>query len=300
LVRNLTDAAENEKNKSYNRPIELYQIFLDGETLYLANYKKNIEFYDEEGNEQTYEAAALSRGDISTSQELSANQVEVQIDNVARDMSAYLESYNFRGRKMRILKVFLDDDLEVGDFEDRIEMFEGVMDETAIDQKTLTVEVITQIDIADHQIPRRKYYLDCGFEFGDPDTCGVEISKENDTKVTGQVDSVKEDNKTKLYISEITDDDDNYWAYGYIEVLGETRFIQRNGTEDGTGYIILDMPFFIDVTGEDFEIIAGCDKTFDLEDKDNGDEYNHGCAFWNNKEYFGGFLSIPEARDVSS
>ena len=323
-MRELTDATKNEKNKSYNRPVELYQIFLEEEILYLANYNQDIEFFDEDGNEQTYSAYGISRGDISTNQELKSNEVTVEIDNVSREMSMYLANYEFRGKKIRIMKVFLDADKEVEaiaifgragymetiesfegqgleNYGNGIIMFEGVMDEPAVDEMSITLNVIENIDVSEQDIPRRKYYFNCPWEFGDPGTCGVDISEENNTKVTGQVDSVETEQKTKLMLSEIDGDGEHYWSYGYIEINNQFRFVKDSGNDNGSGYIIIDMPFFVDVTGEDYELVAGCDKTRGIETEEGEEEVkDHGCSFWDNLEFYGGFVSIAEAEDVKS
>lgn len=321
MPKELSEAAKTEKDKPYNRPVELYQIFLETTTLYIAagNFG-DIEFFDEEGNSQTYENIGISRSDISKNEELKADTVNVSIDNVNREMSAYLQHDDFRGNKLKIMKVFLDADKEVesiaifgrAGYQETVEsyenyglenagneiyMFEGVMDEPSVTEYQIDLSAVGPIDIADKEIPRRKYYLDCSWEFGDEETCGVEISEANNTQITGTVDSVEGDEQTQLYISEVDGDDEHYWAYGYIEINGHHRHIKDSGTDTSGGYIIIDMPFFEDVAGESCIITAGCDKTLDLEDE--GVDYNHGCKFWNNEQFFGGFLSIPDARDVS-
>jgi len=282
LPRTLSADVENEKNKEYNRPVELYQIFLDESILYLANYDQDIEFFDEDGNAQTYEAAALSRDDIKISSDLQSNKMTVRIDNVARDMSAYLAYNDFRGKKLRLLKVFLD---ELNSYDDATLLFEGEMDEPAVDEYELSLTVTQNIDINDKSIPSRTFSLRCDFEFGSEE-CGV-----TKPTISGVVDSVE--NYKKLYLSEVNGDEANRWAYGHIEVDDEYREI----VSSGDGFVNIDMPFSEDPTGKSYNLEAGCDKTYSVEDGSNT-EVNHGCSYWNNTSRFGGFLSIPEAQEV--
>ena len=39
-----------EKSKEENCPVELYQVYLDEETIYLAMCPQDIEFFDAQGN----------------------------------------------------------------------------------------------------------------------------------------------------------------------------------------------------------------------------------------------------------
>lgn len=295
MAREINLTLEEEKDKEANRPIELYQIHLDSATLYLANHPEDIQFYDEDGNEQVYDAYGLARRDISRSSNLKADKITVEIDNVEREMSTLIANNEFRNRELVIWKVFLG---QLEDPDDYIELFRGQMDEPAADENSLEVTVKNKFDIFEREIPRRKYSLNCPWEFGSEE-CGVEISEDDNTLVTGTVDSVDADNPAKLYLSGMSDDPQNYWAYGYIEVENEARFVRSSGNDDDGDYITVDMPFFSDPEGEDYTLTAGCDKTYELED-DDGDEVNHGCAFWDNTQRYGGFLSIPEARDVKS
>ena len=281
MPRYLSDDVQKQKDKEYNRPVELLQIFLDEYTLYLANYPEDIDFFDEKGSAQTYDAAAFSRSKIKISSDLQSNKMTVRLDNVARDMSSYLAYNEFRGQKLRLLKVFLD---ELNDYGDGIKIFEGVMDEPSVNEYQLSFKVIQNIDLNDKNIPARTFSLRCDFEFGSEE-CGVDKPKKS-----GIVDSVE--NYTKLYISEVTGDEDNRWAYGHIEIDNEYREV----ISSGDGFVNIDMPFQEDPTGKIYNLEAGCDKTYSIED--SGTEYNHGCSYWNNTDRFGGFLSIPEVQEV--
>ena len=297
MPRTLSLDMLEQKNKEYNRPVELYQIFLDEATLYLAMYPKDIEFFDENGNPQTYYAAALSRTTVETNVETKVDQCDVTIDNVTREMSAYIANTELVGRKIKILKVFLDADREILTLpgrpafetsvdgaaleynENHIVIFDGVMDAPVINQQQMKVTVVSKLDTLDKNLPARTYQVQCPWQFGDTETCGKTVPDKS-----GDIDSISVDHMTinDATITEATD----YWKHGEITIRNESRVI----TESGSGFVKVEYPFSADIqSGDPFEMMAGCDKSY---------EGSHGCQYWNNTQYYGGFLSIPEIRDI--
>ncbi len=275
MPRILSPDMISQKNKEYNRPVELYQIFLDQETLYLAMYPENINFFDENGNPTTYYAAALSRSAVQTNIETKVDQTEVKIDNVNREMSAYIANTDFQGRRLVIWKVFLD---KLDDPNNYVVVFDGIMDEPRVDQYSMVVTVVSKLDTLDRELPGRTYEVQCSWIFGDEE-CGKVVPPKN-----GTVDSVSSD-RMIIYDSAITEEM-NYWKYGSIKIGKELRAV----TESGVGYVKVEYPFYIDIpTGTDYTLEAGCDKGYDTP---------HGCQYWGNTQYYGGFLSIPRIRDV--
>ena len=298
MARTIAEAIQIEANKEYNRPIELYQLFLDDETLYLAVYPKDIQFFNENGFVQSYTATAISRSPITVSKDARVNEVTVEIDNVSKEMSDLLAEQEFRNKRIVIWKVFIDEDYEVvGD--SHIPIFYGVMDEPVVDENSLEIKGISSADILEKQIPGRSYSLNCPWRFGDPSTCGVVISVGNETLLNGTVEGLSTD-KLTIYSSDITvpvsggpiptDPDPNYWSHGIIKIDGKARLV----VSSQAGRVRIDVPFFKSPAGKSFELQAGCDKTYGLTEEDY--ELNHGCAYWNNLPYFGGFLSIPDDR----
>lgn len=47
MTRPLSPAVATESKKDINRPVELYAIYLDDETLYLAAHDQSIQFFNE-------------------------------------------------------------------------------------------------------------------------------------------------------------------------------------------------------------------------------------------------------------
>jgi len=281
MARNTSQAVKDESKQEFNKPVELYQVFLDEETLYLTNSPQDVDFFDEDGTPQTYLSIGIDRSDIHTTLEQQSNRVTITIDNVNREFSARLAHQEFRNKQVAIWKVFKG---HLESFANRVELFAGVMDDPSVDEQQVELTAYSRIDMYDARIPARKYGTNCPWRFGDPETCGV-----TPPTASGTVDSVSD--FTTLYLSELTGHDDHYWAYGFITVDGESRFV----VDSGDGWVRIRIPFFSDPTGENYQLKAGCDKTFGAEDEGQN-EINHGCKFWNNTEFFGGFLFIPDDR----
>lgn len=170
MPRPMSAAVISEKDKSYNKPVELYQVSLDTGTLYLAMYPENIEFFDEHGDPVIYDQAALTRTEIKTGVDTSIDQCQVSIDNVSRDMSAHIAATEFRGRRLVIWKVFLDQLDQPDNF---VVIFDGNMDAPNITQHSVTVVVTSRLNTLDRVLPGRLYDPKCQWTFADPDTCGA-------------------------------------------------------------------------------------------------------------------------------
>lgn len=273
MPRTLSEDMIDQKNEEYNRPVELYQIFLDDGILYFAMYPEDIEFFDENGNPQTYTAAALSRGVVNTNTDAQVDTTRVQIDNVNREMSAYIANTEFVGRRIVIWKVFRDD---LSDPQNYVQIFDGYMDEPQINQYSMSVSVVSKLDTLDKRLPGRTFQVKCNWRFGSEE-CGKTIPTKS-----GTIDSIS---GTTINDSNITEAS-NYWKHGTITIGNESRII----TGAGSGYVEVEYPFPADVgAGDSYDMKAGCDKSYNS---------GHGCTFWSNTQFYGGFLSIPKIKDI--
>lgn len=298
MPRTLSPDVLEQKDKEFNRPVELYQIFLDEETLYFAMFPEDIEFFDEDGNQQTYYAAAISRDPVSRNNETNPDSTTITFDNVARNFSAYIANTEFVGREVSVWKVFLDADrnvislaipgiessnqeiLQEGAGLDYRENFipifsHGIIDSVSINEQNLTAQVVSNLDILRINRPKGKYQVNCRFEFGGPG-CKKDVPVK-----TGTVDSI---DGTIINDSAITEDAD-YWKHGIIEIGKEKRKI----VSSGNGYVEVEYSFLNSAAGDSYEIEADCDYSYDG---------GHGCTFWNNTSNYGGFLEIPKIRNI--
>jgi len=272
VTRELTVDAETEAQSPENRPIELYEVYLDQSTLYLTTHDQNVEFDDE-----VWIALGLQRSPIRTNVETRVDECTVSLDNVTRELSALIAQTEFVGRRMRIQKVFLD---LLDDPMHAVVVFDGFMDEPVISQEVLRVTVRSRMDTLTVQTPRRTYRRLCNWKFGSPE-CGIDIAS---VTVSGTVDSVSQDGLT------ITDSDRNeaegHFVDGVMTIDGESRLVVASDE----GEITLEYPFTEDVTGKSYTLRRGCNKSYD-----------ESCvARFNNGANFGGFVSVPTREQEQS
>ena len=275
MPKDINSVIQTLKDNPENMPFEIYQIYLDEATLYMACYPEDVQFFDENGNPQTYYAAALSRQSVNTKTDTEVDTTTVSIDNVSQEMSAYIAATEFVGRKIVIWKVFHED---LSSADNYVPIFAGYMDEPKISQYSMSVTVVSSLDTLDKQLPGRTFQTNCNWQFGSTE-CGVTVPTKS-----GTIDSISSDHMTinDLDITEASD----YWKYGSITIDNKTRVIK----ESGSGYVIVEYPFSTNVVaGDSYDMEAGCDKSYDS---------GHGCIFWNNTQYYGGFLSIPKIKDI--
>lgn len=269
-MRDLSPDVATEAAKAENRPIELYQVYLDGVTLFFAAHDENIEFFDEAEAPVTYHALGLSRTPIKTNVETKVDECTVSLDNVNREMSAYIAHTEFNGRRMKIIKVFLD---LLDDPDHAVTVFDGLMDAPVISESAMQVTVRSRLDTLGVVTPRRRYRKLCNWKFGSPE-CGIDLAS---VTVTGTVLAISGDGKT-LTLSGRTEPAGHY-VDGILTVSGESRHVLAS---DGVS-ITVDYPFSAVEVGKPYTLRRGCNKSYD-----------ESCvARFSNGARFGGFLSVP-------
>lgn len=274
MTRPLSPSMASESKKDINRPVELYAIYLDDETVYLAAHDQNVQFFDENGTPTLYYASALKRSAIRTNVESRVDECSVSLDNVTREMSAYMAHNEFRGRRLRIVKVFLD---HLDDYANHVIIFDGVMDAPAANQSAMTVSVTSRLDTLNVNVPRRHYQRLCGWKFGGVE-CGVSISS---VTVTGTVQGMSNQGR-QLTLSGRSESTD-YFEDGILTIDG----LSRKVVSSSGSTINVEYSFPADVIGKPYSMRRGCNK-----------DYDTGCAKFNNQARFGGFLSVPSEKDV--
>lgn len=279
MPRDINKVIENLKDEPENMPIELYQIYLDEDTLYLACFPYDVEFFDENGNPQTYQAAALSRGSVKTTADTKVDTTQVSIDNVTREMSAYIANTEFVSRRLVIWKVFRDD---LSDPQNYISVFDGYMDSPEINQYSMSVSVVSKLDTLDKKLPGRIFQVKCSWVFGSKE-CGIVVPKKSGVVET--YSSSWTPGNFQVSIKENLTSDK--WEHGQITINGFTSNITYVSTEND--YVRLETPIPDISIGDSYEMRAGCDKSYNS---------GHGCTFWRNTQFYGGFLSIPKIKDI--
>lgn len=275
MPRTLSPDVIAEKDKDYNWPIELYQIKLSQNTLYYAMFPENIAFFDEFGNPQTYYAAAISRSKIKKNNKTAPDSVTVTFDNVAKNFSAYIANTQFEGRKITIWKVFRN---HIDKFENKIEMFtDAVIDSISTDEYNLTAQLVSNLDALEVELPRRSYGVNCRWPGGfGGEGCGYDVPT-----LDGTIDNITDN---RIHDS-LLDQPADRWKHGSIIIGNESRKIIYSAS----GFVDVEHPFENAKKGDEYYLEAGCDLSY------NG---GHGCEYWENTKFYGGFLDIPKIRNV--
>lgn len=272
MARTLSPNVTAEAAKDQNRPVELYQIYLDAGPLFFAAHPENINYFDENGTPTTYYALGLSRSPVRTNMDTKVDEVTVQLDNVTREMSAYIAHAEFVGRRLKIIKVFLE---YLANPADHVVIFDGIMDAPTITETAMQVTVVSKLDMLGFRVPRRRYQRPCNWKFGSAE-CGISLAS---ATVSGTVQAISSDGLT-LTLSGRTEAA-GYYVDGVLTIGSEwQRVVSSNGAT-----IVVDYPFVNAKVGDPYTLRRGCDKTFET------------CRDrFGNQNAFGGFLSIPAER----
>jgi len=140
----------SEKNKAENRPAFLYKIFEYNGTDDLL-FTSNDEDVTFDGD--TYTRFPISHESISDNTNGQIDTVNLRIGNVSRLIQAYLEAYDWRGKKVTIAQVFLD---QLADT-DAVIVHTFYVDTYTADEKDVTVVLTTKFDVLDIQLPLGTY-----------------------------------------------------------------------------------------------------------------------------------------------
>lgn len=269
-MRNTSPRVDLEKSREENAPVELYRIYLDELTLYLTPHSEPVDFFDENGAPVTYLPVAIMRSAIKTDVTMRVDECTVSLDNVTKEMSAYVAHTDLRGKRLEILKVFLN---LLDDPNDAVVLFDGLIDAPAVSQTEMTVIVRSRLDTLEVITPRRRYRRLCNWQFGSAE-CGINLA---DVTVYGTVQGVSSDGQT-LTLSGRTEPK-NYFVDGVLSVGRHEAVVMAS---DGAT-IRVDFPFPPSVVGENYSLRRGCNKTYD-----------ESCVGrFGNGARFGGFLSVP-------
>ncbi len=279
-MRSLNPAMISELQKSENSPIELYQIFLDEGTYYLAGYDADILFYNEDNLPQLYEAVGISRTAIRTNIDNKVDECTLTLNNVTNRGSQLLAGTDLVDKQVRVLKVFLN---LLDDPANHILVFEGFTDEPVISKEVLSLTVKSRLDTLSTEVPRRRYTRSCSWKFGSPQ-CGIDL--ESITQTT----SVTNITENKIIEMQGRNDPADYWVDGVLRVDTPGRPVEKRIIVASSGAVIeVDFPLEHVTLGSILTVRRGCAKT-----------YSHDCVGkFNNGANFGGFVAVPTMREVA-
>ena len=275
MSRTIPSGIQSAVAAEQNQPIELFEVFLDNETLYYAGHPSNIIF-----GVQTYTAIGGGRSPIRTTNELDVDEVTLTVDNIDRFFADKVIKDEFIGRNLVVKKVFLD---ELDSASKYVVVFDGKMDEPVIDQNKFQVKVRSWLDAIHHTTPRRMFSTLCNYQLYDSD-CGItKAITSNQNNGTAIASST-----TKVVVASI------FTAYPN-QHFNEGTIKMDTGSNAPLGREILDFdsssmsatlrigfPFTVN-SGDTFTIYRGCRKGV-----------SDCISRFNNYVNYGGFTTIPK------
>jgi lambda family phage minor tail protein L len=149
-----------EANKQVNKPIYLYTLFDYngiGNDLNWCEWDSNITF---DGVE--YEHAGISHDEIGENAQGQIDGVKVKTSNISREIQANLETYDFRGKKLRVRLVWYD---KLDDPDCKLD-FIYFIDSYTADQEFVEFTLLPKTDVLSVVLPTRNYSRHyCGWIF---------------------------------------------------------------------------------------------------------------------------------------
>lgn len=149
-MRNINSTFRTEKNSPTNKPIFLYRIYdYDGSNdLLFAEYDSNITF-----NGELYTAFPITHEFIEESGNQEIPQIKVRASNVSRYIQAYLEQYDFRGKRVDIILVWANQlsnsDVKI------VDTF--YIDSYTANEQDVEFTLTSKFDVLDVPLPSGKY-----------------------------------------------------------------------------------------------------------------------------------------------
>lgn len=255
MPKAIPGAVITEMNLAQKRPVLLFELGLSSPLRFTA-YKTNIVF-PTAGN--TYTAKAIQISGVSQSLEGQIGRVTIKFDNVIKDMAAYVNNEDFRGKSLIIKRIYLDSIANATDYN---EVFNGHMERPSeISPQWLTVAATLGKPLNRKSLSFA-YQRMCPWIFG-----GTECNADGNSDLTSLTASGTADSgsTTTLVDNALTQADD-YWNHGEIEITkaGVVYYRRVKDFVAGTDTITFDveMPFAIDGTCT-YTIYKGCDQIWD-------------------------------------
>lgn len=151
MAKTIPTEFKETKNLQENRPIHLFTIYdYDGSNtdLYFAENNADVVF-----DGTTYTAFPISFDVVSENKSGNIDRVQIILANISRVIGGYLETYDFRKKKISIKLVWAD---QLDDTDNYIEDIFYIDGYTA-DEKNVTFSLSSKFDVLDVSLPFRKY-----------------------------------------------------------------------------------------------------------------------------------------------
>ena len=252
---------EKAKEQASSFFVELYNVYLKTGTIRICNCDTVINF-----NGYNYYPVPIERGNIKSTVDAKIDNMDLKISDADNEkVSALLEGFDFRGRRVEIFRIQYPESLTDNNIV--IPVFWGYLDAPAYSNGEFTCTV--KASFPKGKVPFRYTQYICNNTFGD-ENC--KMKKEKVTVDIEEASSSPANIKTS-YVGK-----DDYYKNGLITIGYETKMIKTNTSN---GFISTYYPFLGELKGKAI-LQRNCDKTPEM------------CEHYKNRQNYGGFLAIPK------
>jgi len=254
-MKTTTAAVTTQIAAANKRPVLLFELGLSS-TLRFCAYKTNITFPT---GGSVYTAKNISAGDTTQNLEGQIERVTVKFDNVSRDMAAYANIEEFRGKTLIIKRIYLD---AIASADDYVEVFNGSMEQpTEISREWLTVPATVGKPL-NRKALKVNYQRQCPWIFGGTECNTESLADLTSLTATGTADS----GTTSTLVDNALTQADDYWNYGEISIVksGVTYHRKVKDFDAAADTITLDVELPVTITNTcTYTVYKGCDQTWD-------------------------------------
>ncbi len=149
MTRTTTSQYDTKSQAAQNKPVEIVDYFLgsqvadDADTKHYGLYDRNVDFFDIDGNAQTYSPGRLSRSQVSHNAGLRQSSVTLQFGNVDdRFQTFFWQHPGFMLDKRMVIRQLFADLLSSATH--AITIIDGVVDHVYIGEKICQIKIISK------------------------------------------------------------------------------------------------------------------------------------------------------------
>ncbi len=167
MPREIDATFKQEKAKRENTPIFLYTLekYDGANDLCLAGFDEDVIY-----NGITYSRFPITHEFVGENNQGQIDQVKVRLANVSRLIQLYLEQFDFRGKKVTIRMIWLDQLSDPDAFMDDI----FYIDSYTADQNNVEFTLTGKFDVLGVDLPARRYSRNyCSWKFKSAE-CGYQ------------------------------------------------------------------------------------------------------------------------------
>lgn len=148
-MRTTTSQFDAKAQAAQNKPVEIVDFFLgsqtadDAKTQHYGMYDRQVEFFDIDGNAQTYSPGRLSRSQVSHNEGLRQDSVTLEFDNVDDRFQTFFWQHPgyMLDKRFLIRQIFAD---LVGAATHAITIIDGVVDHVFIGKKICQIQIVSK------------------------------------------------------------------------------------------------------------------------------------------------------------